>query len=62
MAKENLTANCGKDCNFVIRRGGIERENRMATREGVNRKVNIMKVGLHWIFPLPPVRIYLFCL
>lgn len=35
-----------KDCNFVTRRGEIERENRKATREGVSRKVNIMKVGL----------------
>lgn len=35
-----------KDCNFVIRRGEIEKENRKVTREGVSRKVNIMKVGL----------------
>lgn len=35
-----------KDCNFVTRRGEIERENRKATKEGGSRKVNIMKVGL----------------
>lgn len=60
--KENLTGNVVKTRVKIVGEES-EKENRMATKEKVRRKVNISRSGLYWGFLLlHSVRIHLPCL